>query len=165
MQISVRDVRLARTSQDLESAVKTLETRIKAGHQRIDPLISSFRDPENRTRAERLKNLFDQYFAGAKEIAALKTQMIDLQSRASAADVASRIADLDAQAVRIARERTLPLVAEMEKLIEQIEEVTTKVAKEEAEKAVAEMASAERMGLIIGGLAALVLIGSATAGS
>ena len=165
MQISVRDVRLARTSQDLESAVKTLETRTKAGHQRIDPLISSFRDPENRTRAERLKNLFDQYFAGAKEIAALKTQMIDLQSRASAADVASRIADLDAQAVRIARERTLPLVAEIEKLIEQIEEETTKVAKEEAEKAVAEMASAERMGLIIGGLAALVLIGSAIFGA
>jgi len=165
MQISVRDVRLARTSQDLESAVKTLETRIKAGHQRIDPLISQFRNPENRARAEKLKSLFDQYFAGAKEIAALKTQMIDLQSRASAADVASRIADLDAQAVRIARERTLPLVEEMEKLIEQIEEVTTKVAKEEAEKAVAEMASAERMGLIIGGFAALVLIGSAIFGA
>src|SRR5258705_10137223 len=88
MQISVRDVRLARTSQDLESAVKTLETRIKAGHQRIDPLISQFRNPENRARAEKLKSVFDQYFAGAKEIAALKTQTIDLQSRASAADEA-----------------------------------------------------------------------------
>src|SRR5437868_5994516 len=36
MQISVRDIRLARTSQDLESAVKMLETRIASGHQRID---------------------------------------------------------------------------------------------------------------------------------
>jgi methyl-accepting chemotaxis protein len=165
MQISVRDVRLARTGQDLESAVKTLETRIAAGHQRIDPLISKFRNPENRTRAEKLKSLFDQYLAGGKEIAALKAQAIDLQSRASATDTASRIADLDAQAVRIARERTLPMVEEMEKLIEQIEEVANRLVKEEAEKAAAEMASAERMGLVIGGLAALVLIGSAIFGA
>jgi len=48
--------------------VKTLETRIKAGHQRIDPLISQFRNPENRARAEKLKSVFDQYFAGAKEM-------------------------------------------------------------------------------------------------
>jgi methyl-accepting chemotaxis protein len=165
MQISVRDIRLARTSQDLESAAKLLEDRLKSGHQGIDSVISKFRNPENRARAEKVKSLFDQYFAGAKEISAVKAQAIDLQSRASAPDTASRVADLDAQALRIARERTLPLVGEMEKLFDQIEEVTTKNTKDEAEKATAEMASAERIGLVIGGIAVLVLIGSAVFGA
>jgi methyl-accepting chemotaxis protein len=165
MQIAVRDIRLARSRQDLENALKALETHHTSAHHQVDPMINKFRTAENRSRAETLKGNFDKYIVGAKEIAAVRTQMIDLQSRQPAGDAASRIAELDAEAIRIAREKTLPLVAESEKLIEQIEEVASRLMKEETEKSASEMASAERIGLGMGLLAVIVLIASAIFGA
>jgi methyl-accepting chemotaxis protein len=165
MQIAVRDIRLARSRQDLENALKALETHHTSAHHQVDPMINKFRTAENRSRAENLKGNLDKYMVGAKEIAAVRTQLIDLQSRQPAGDAASRIAELEAETMRIAREKTLPLVAESEKLIEQIEEVASRLMKEETEKSVSEMASAERLGLGMGLLAVIVLIGSAVFGA
>src|SRR5262249_46496592 len=160
MQIAVRDIRLARSTQDLENALKNLETHFQAAHHAVDPMIGRFRTAENRSRGEALKGNIDKYLAGAKENPAVKAQAVGLQSRQAAGENAGRIADLDAQAVRIAREKTLPLVAESEKLIDQIEEVANRLMKEESEKSASEMASAERLSLGIGVFAAIVLIGS-----
>jgi methyl-accepting chemotaxis protein len=165
MQIAVRDIRLARSTQDLENALKNLETHFQAAHHAVDPMIGRFRTAENRSRGEALKNNIDKYMAGAKEIASVRAQAVDLQSRQSAGENSARIADLDAQALRIAREKTLPLVGESEKLIEQIEEVANRLIQEESEKSASEMASAERFSLGIGVFAAIVLIGSAVFGA
>src|SRR5208282_4226225 len=132
MQIGARDIRLARSSEDLQAALKYLDERHQAAHKWLDPLVAKLHAPENRARIEKIKSLVDEYFAGIKEIAAVKTQMADIDSKA-AADAATRIAALDQQAVKIARERTLPIAAEMEKLIEQADENATERAQQENE--------------------------------
>jgi len=108
VQVAGRDVRLARSSQDLEGALKRLEDRQKEAHRWIDPLAGKMRLPENRVRAERIKDLIDQFVAGLRDIGKVKAQAVDLISRPSAGDAAARIVELDAEAARIARERTLP---------------------------------------------------------
>ena len=165
-QIAVRDIRLARSSEDLQRAIKNLEDQQYTAHAFIDPIISKLRVPENRARMEKIKTLIDQYIAGAKEIAALKAQAIELQSKRPVGDTATdQIAALDQQIIRIARERTLPISTEMEKTTSEVQEIASNLAAKEIENSANALTSAERAGLGIGVLTAVILIGSAFFGA
>jgi methyl-accepting chemotaxis protein len=159
MQIGVRDLRLAGTPESLKSAMGYLAQRHDSVAKFADVVMSLAALPEQRERAQRLKALADQYVAGAKEIEAVKGQIFALDSKA--ADAASRAAELNQLAARIAREKTLPLAAEGEKLSNEIVETAKRRYEEEHAKAAAEMAFAERVSIGLAGIVALVLLGSA----
>ncbi len=161
---AVRDIRLASSSELLQSATKTLDDRHRAAHKWLDPLPAKLRIAENRQRVEKLETLVDQYAAGAKEIAAMQAEAIALQAKGGA-ETAARIVELNQRAARFARERTLPIAAEIETLIEQVEQSASALADKEIANAEQQMTSAERIGLAIGLLAVVVLVGAAMFGA
>jgi CHASE3 domain sensor protein len=159
MQIGVRDLRLAAAPENLKSAMDYLEQRHKSTSKFADSVHSLAALPEQRERSQKLKSLADQYLAGAKEIEAVKRQVFALDSKS--ADTAARAAELNQQAGRIARERTLPLAAEAEKLANEIVEVAKHRAEAELAKAAAEMASAERISIGLVAATVIMLLASA----
>ena len=130
----------------------------------MNSVIPKLRVPANRARMEKIKELLNQFAADAREIAALKGRAIDLQTK-NGADAGTRIAELNAQAGRIARERTLPIVAEIEKLAAEVQEIAIKLSATETENSMQSLVTAEHIGLAIGLLTALILIGSALLGT
>src|SRR5262249_7334265 len=164
MQTGVRDLRLATSRDALQRAIQYIEARHNSAAKFIDTSAPKFRLPENRERTQRVRSLIDQYWAGAKEIAATKEQVFELESRGGA-DAAARITDLNQQAARIARERTLPLATEMEDTINKVVDVTKEQAEKEHENALSAMTSAERLSIGMGVFVVIVLIGSAIFGA
>jgi methyl-accepting chemotaxis protein len=164
MQVGVRDIRLANTAEDLQKFVKFVEDRLKATHQYLDPIVAKLRVPENKALIEKAKGLADSYAAGAKDIAAVREEAIALQAKGTP-EAAARVTALNAEAQRIARERTLPITAELQSIIEKVELVATALADKEIANATAQMTSSERIGLMIGLIAAAVLIASAIFGA
>jgi methyl-accepting chemotaxis protein len=159
MQIGLRDLRLAATPEALKSAVDYLDHRQKSAVKYNDVVLSLVTTPENRERSQRLKTLADQYVAGAKEIEAVKSQILALDPKA--ADTAARSIELNQQVARIAREKTLPLAQESEKLADQIVDVAKHRSEEEHAKAAAEMAFSERVSVGLAAIVALMLLASA----
>jgi methyl-accepting chemotaxis protein len=159
LQISVRDIRLAGTPEELKGATDSLGRRHANIHKDTDVMLSLVVLPESRERAQKIKALADQYLAGAKDIEAAKAQIFALDSKAS--DFAARVADLEQQEGRIARERTLPIAQEMEKLADQLVETARQRTQMEVASAAAEMAFAERVSIGLASFAALMLMAAA----
>src|SRR5947199_7852783 len=164
MQTGVRDIRLANSRDALQRATQYTEARRNSASRFIDTILPKLTIPENRDRAQRVKTLVDQYWTASKEIATTKEQIFELESRGGT-DTAARIADLNQQAARIARERTLPLAAEMEEAINKTVEGTKAKADKDQERALEAMASAERVSIGMGVFVVIVLIGSAVFGA
>ena len=165
MQIGVRDTRLANTPADLQKANDYIATRLKSANGFIDEMLRMARSAENRARMERLKSLAGDYAKGAQQIAAVRSELIGIEATRSggaalSAEAAVRIAKLNDDAMRIAREVTLPIAAELELLANKIAEYAKHRVDEEVATAAREMASAERTSLAIGLSAALLLIGT-----
>ena len=70
---------------------------------------------------EKLKVKAQDYANGGQQIVAVRKEMLALQSGAAAAESADKIAKLNAEAGRIAREVTLPIAAEIEALAKDAE--------------------------------------------
>jgi methyl-accepting chemotaxis protein len=168
MQLAVRDVRLAISKEELQKAFVTLGEQHNGITSFIDPVIAKFRLEENRERARKLKGLFDQYASAAKEFEPLKTELLDLQAKQSGgntADVSARIAVLNDQLIMLARERTLPIVAQAEEMLGQIDAIASQLAEQETENAAEAMTSGQRLGMGVGLLTVVLLIGSAFLGA
>jgi len=166
MQLAVRDMRLASSKKELQKAIENLAERQKGVIAIVDGLIAAFRVQENRDRGQKLKSLFEQYGSAAREFEPLKTEVLDLEARlpnGNAAD-AARIAVLNGQLMALARERTLPIVAQAEDLLGQVDAVASRLAEQEAANAADAMASAERLAIGFGATVILVLIISAVFG-
>ncbi|MCK9908137.1 HAMP domain-containing protein, partial [Microbacteriaceae bacterium K1510] len=164
LQLALRDIRLAQTSEQLGESTKYLEARTSNLHKYLDPAISQFTTPVNRERAAQLKDLSGQYYAGAKEIAALKAQTLSLAA-AKSSDASERITALNEQAEKIARDRTLPIAAQSNEVIEKIVESALAHAEEDRQSAAGDMAWAGRVNMMIGIAVVLLLVGSAVFGS
>jgi methyl-accepting chemotaxis protein len=168
LMIGVRDIRLARTSEDLAAAQKYEETRRESAVSGINQVLPKIVAAEQRARVERIKALIDQYIGAAKEIAAVKTESIALiakRTEANFSEVTARNAALTEQADNLAKSKTLPLAAEMESLANQAVEFAEARSKSEVEHAAREMEFAEYLSLGIGSVVILLLIGSAIFGA
>src|SRR5262249_34676612 len=123
-------------------------------------------NPTNRARMEKIVPLADSYLAGAREIAALKKQIIGMQSKSaelSAAD-ASRVAALAAEGGRIAADK-LPVVNEMNKLADEIVDFAKRAAEEANAESARLKSNAELLSVGFSGLTVLLLIGTAIFGA
>ena len=164
MQLGVRDVRLARAPENLQRALNNIDESLKAATPVIDATISKLRVPENRERMQKVKSLAEQYASGARELAAMQSEIIKI-SGSGAADAAARIAELTDRRERFARERTLPIAAQLDELTEKVRGIASSLAEKEIAAAAQQMTSAERVGLVIGFIAGAILLGSAVFGA
>jgi methyl-accepting chemotaxis protein len=164
MQLGGRDLRLATTPQDIKKASDNLAARHDSAVRFADFLVQNVRAPEQRERAQKNRTLIDQYFEGAKEFSAIRTEILALQSKgdaATAADTERSVAALNARYAKIVSERMAPASQELETIAQELEDFA-KARGEEGVTAMAhQMAVIERIGFGLAGIAALVLLGSA----
>jgi methyl-accepting chemotaxis protein len=157
MQIGVRDLRLASNAADIQKASDYIATRLKSVDHFVDQMLKLSKSAENRARIEKLKTKASDYSKGAQQISAVRGEIV---AAAGAADAAARIAKLNEEAVRIAREVTLPIAAEIEPLANQIAEFAKHGVEEQAAQAAKEMATAEWESMALGIGTILLLIGT-----
>ena len=90
-------------------AVDNLAARLKSANHYSDEMLKISKSAENRARIEKLKTRAGDYANGAQQIAAVRTEAI--AAAGGGADAAAKIAKLNEEALRIAREVTLPIVS------------------------------------------------------
>jgi methyl-accepting chemotaxis protein len=155
MQVGVRDLRLANSSADMQKANDYIAARLKSVNHFADEMLRLSKSAENRARIEKLKAKADDYAKGAQQIAAVRGEAI---AAGSGADAAAKITKLNEDAIRIAREVTLPIAAELEPLANQVAEFAKHSVEEQAAQAAKEMAAAEWEAMALGIGTILLLI-------
>jgi len=165
MQIGVRDIRLARTAADLQKATDILAERQKSAIKFADQMLQLSKSAENRERIEKSKLKIGDYAARAQDIAAIRKEAVALTAAAPAggqlsAEATAKLDQLNNEAVRIARDVTLPIAAELEELSVKIADFAEHRTEEEVAAMQQEMASAEQRSIMIGIAVALMLVGS-----
>ena len=155
MQTAVRDLRLANNPAELQRANDSLAARLKSTNHISDDMLKLSKSAENRARIEKLRAKAQDYSNGAQQIAAVRGEAI---AAAGSADAAAKIVKLNEEAVRIARETTLPIAAELAPLADQIAEFAKHGVEEQAAQAAREMATAEWESMALGIGTILLLI-------
>jgi len=164
MEIGGRDIRLSDSPDALKKASDYLAGRKESADAYIERL-QNVRSPENHARVIKIKDIAGQYDAALLEIAAVKTQQfaaeeINKAGGAGASDAAARVAALHEQAESIAHNRSLPLAAELEPLIDPIVQFATQAAEKSTAAAAAQTTAVEHTNLGIGAAIVLVLLGA-----
>ena len=113
---------------------------------------------------KKAKSVAEQYVGGVKKIAAMQSEIIKVAG-SGAADAAARATALINEREKFAREKTLPMVAELVGLIHKVSGIASGLAEKEVANAEQSMTSSERIGLVVGVAVVLVLIGSAVFGA
>ncbi|MGZ5876827.1 MAG: methyl-accepting chemotaxis protein [Bradyrhizobium sp.] len=165
MQIGVRDVRLALVPADLQKAGEVIAARQKSAIEFSEAMLKLSKSAENHERIEKLKTLISDYASRAQEIAVIRNEVIGIEAKRSAgselpAEAVIRIAKLNDDATRIAREGTLPIATELDSLVTKIVDFATHRVNEDNAAVLQELSSAERNAWVIGITAALLLIGA-----
>jgi methyl-accepting chemotaxis protein len=165
MQIGVRDIRLAHVAADMQKANEVVAARLKSAVESTEAMLKLSKSAENRERIEKIKTLAGDYARRAQEISAVRNEAIGIEAKRSAggelpAEAVTRIAKLDDDAARVARELGLPIAAELDSLIAKVVDFGEHRAEEESAAVLQELSSAERNAVIIGITAALLLIGA-----
>ncbi len=156
MQIGIRDLRLASNAADIQKANDYISARLKSLDHFADEMLKLSKSAENRARIEKLKTRAADYSKGAQQIAAVRGEAIT--AAGGGADAAVKIAKLNEEAIRIAREVTLPIVAELEPLANQVVDFAKHSAAEAAAAAARELATSERETMALGIGTMLLLI-------
>ncbi|MDA9408372.1 methyl-accepting chemotaxis protein [Bradyrhizobium sp. CCBAU 45384] len=158
MQLAARDIRLASSVADLQKATQALADQQKAMNSHIETMLGLSHSAENRARMEQLRSLAADYAKGAQQIAGMRSEALAAVS--SGSDGAARATKLNEEAVRFARDVTLPIAGKIDALIEQIADYARHKSEAESAAATAQMKSSERTGMVIGAIAMMILIGS-----
>jgi methyl-accepting chemotaxis protein len=158
MQIGIRDLRLADNAADLQKAKDYMLTRLTSLNKFADEMLKLSKSAENRARIEKLKARAVDYAKGAQQIVDVRSAAV--AAAGGGAEAAAQTAKLNAEAIRIAREVTLPIVAEIEPLANQIADFAKHSVEEQAAQAAKEMSAAEWESMAIGIGTMLLLIGT-----
>jgi methyl-accepting chemotaxis protein len=158
MQVAIRDIRMANSPADLQKANENLAARVKSADHFADEMLKISKSPENRARIEKLKTRADEYSRGGQQTAAVRAEAI---AAGSGADAAAKVAKLNEEVLRIAREVMAPVVVELEPLANQIAEFAKHSVDEQAAQSAREMATAEWEALALGiGTVVLLIVTS-----
>ena len=123
-----------------------------------DEMLKLSKSPENRERIEKLKAKAADYAKGAQQIAAFAAELI--AAAGGGADAAARIAKLNEETVRIAREVMLPIAAELDPLANQIGEFAKHSVEEQAAQAAMKWPRRNGKSMALGIGTILLLIGT-----
>ncbi|EJN05930.1 methyl-accepting chemotaxis protein [Bradyrhizobium sp. YR681] len=155
MQLAARDIRLAGNPGELQKASETLVERSKSLSGAVDAMLKLTRSAENRARIEKLKSLSADYAKAVLQNASVRSEAI-----AVAATDPTRAARISEEGTRLTREVTLPIAAQLDTLTNEIADFARHRSEEEIGLAWEEAAASERLGMMVGACAVLVLIGS-----
>ncbi len=168
MQTGSRDVRLARTADDLDKARAYFTAREASASKFADEASKLVTRPENIERLKTIKTLIAEYYSAITDLYTVKEQALAIEAKSiveNQADRTKQLAELNDALARIARERTLPLASKLE---EEAHKLTTTVQKSMEEAALSstqEIARTEMMTLVISAVAIVILIASAFLGT
>ena len=163
MAVAGRDVRLARTSADIQTALQNLEQRQKAINEFVDKMSELMALPESQARARKVRGLAQTFVGLIKEIAAIRAEIAGIEQQRGAggalpAGLASKYAELDERAVRFAKEKSVPMMAELESATDDILAFSEPRARDARTAVVRTMFAVERNLLVIGAVVALLLV-------
>jgi len=163
MAVAGRDVRLARTSTDIQTALQNLEQRQKAINEFVDKMSELMALPESQARARKVRGLAQTFVGLIKEIAAIRAEIAAIEQQRGAggalpAGLASKYAELDERAVRFAKEKSVPMMAELESATDDILAFSEPRARDARTAVVRTMFAVERNLLVIGAVVALLLV-------
>ena len=163
MQIGVRDARLAGTPDALQKAGDYLAARHKRADGFAEQIQKLARSPEQIQLIEKLRADIGRYAAEARQILTVRAEAVSIEAKRASggelsSDAVAKLTKLNDEAGRLAREVTLPIAAELEESANKIVEFSKARAEEQAALTVREMSSAERNGMVIGVVAALMLV-------
>jgi len=163
MQTGARDIRLASASADLQKASDYVAARLKSVNEFTQEMLKLAHSAENRERIAKIENLAGDYARSIQQIAATRGELIGIEAKRPAggelsAEATAKIAKLNEEGTRIAREVTLPMATELESLANKTVEYAKHRVEEEVAASAQEMSFAERAALTVGIAAALLLI-------
>jgi len=166
MQIGARDIRLAESSNEIQKAVSYFVTRQESLLGFTDKMLKFSESAEDQETISNIAALANDYTSHAREIARLRTEAVELANKRgngsdAAPDPIARIANLEADAKRVARVMVLPIALRMGELSEKVVDLAKRRVEEEAAKSSALMATSEQTSVAIGITIVLTLIGAA----
>jgi hypothetical protein len=162
MQIGVRDIILSPTLADLQKAVDYFADREKAAQKFTGELAKLSKSAENGERIKKFTTLIAALAKGKEQIETTRREAVALEAKRVTDELtpeaAARISKLADEILRIRKEVTIPINAELEKTANEITDYGKQKSGEAQVEAAAEAASVERMSLILGIAVALLLI-------
>jgi methyl-accepting chemotaxis protein len=163
LQIALRDMRLARTKEDLAKAGDYFADEQKRVVRVLDEAISLSTIKENIDRGNAAKSMVDQYASAAKDISGVMTRILALPANAEqSAPTANQMVE---EIERINAERGLPARRKLEELLGKTAEFSNKVSSDSAAELRNDMSAALQINMAIGALVVLVLAGAALFGT
>ncbi|MBX9648201.1 MAG: HAMP domain-containing protein [Xanthobacteraceae bacterium] len=162
MQLGIRDILMANTPDELKKANDYFADRTTAALKFNGEMAKLSQSAENRQRIDRQKVLIEGLRSGKEQIETVRKQELALESKNAEhnAEASAQMAKLVQEVVRIRKEVTAPINAEIEALGNKITESAKEHSNAARADARAEAANVERTSLIAGIAVALLLIGT-----
>ena len=165
MQIGVRDIRLANSSENLQKATDYLAAHLKSVNRFTDGMLKLATSQENREQIAKLKGMAADYAKQAEQIVAIRNEVSRIQATRSTGgelhvDAAAKLDSLNNEAARISREVTLPIAAELELIAVKITDFAMRNAEEGLAAVAQQMSSSQTISMVVGFAAAVLLIGA-----
>jgi methyl-accepting chemotaxis protein len=163
LQIGALNIRLANGDEELQKAKAFLAERMKAFARFGDEIVRLSSSADARAKVDQLKATAASYEAAAQKLAAIKTELLEIEAVEASGlslttEAQARAAQLSGDARKISAEVMLPLAGQLEAGANAIVDRAKQVMTEEISMAAQQSASSERLSLGIGVLAALLLI-------
>jgi methyl-accepting chemotaxis protein len=166
LQVGALNIRFANSDEELAKAKDYLAARVKAFDGFADEIRRLSASAETRAQMEQLKGTVESYQAAAGKIAAIRNELLEIAAVEASGltvsdEVQAKAGRLAAEARQIAGDTMAPLAAELESSANAIVEQAKKAMTREAEAAAAQSASSETTSLLIGAVAAVLMLGTA----
>lgn len=164
MQIGVREIILSQTPADLQKAAEYFAAREKAANRFNSDIAGMTQNAAAQAQTVKLSPMIAGLTKSKDQIEAVRKDAVGLEAKRAAGDLtieeSGKLAKLVDEIARIRREVTIPLSDQLESLANEM----TLAAKERGDKnkaeAVAKAESVEQTSLMIGIVAAVLLIGT-----
>ncbi len=160
MQVSFRDTLAANSAQQLQAAADSYKANLAGAMGYLEELAKAARLKENIERMDKIRADVATLTDGRLEIAKMREQMIALEARKTTAEVDAQIAKVSADIEKFRHEVTLPVITSLDALTSAIVESGKLASQQSIAAAETRFSEVESTGLIVGGIAALLLIGT-----
>ncbi|MGM4916091.1 methyl-accepting chemotaxis protein [Tardiphaga sp. 813_E8_N1_3] len=165
MQIGVRDFLGATKVADVQKAADYFTARTVAGLRFSSQMLKLATAPDERERISKFLDMMTALGKGGDKIGVIRTDILNLQATRNeagelSADASVRITALGAEIVKLRTDVLLPMSSELDKLADTIVNMAKEKTEQQTTGAANEAAATERNSLILGGVVALMLIGT-----
>jgi methyl-accepting chemotaxis protein len=158
MQMGVRDIRLANSPETLKAGVENVEARRVLAAKFFDAAFADAR-AAGRTGESiaKMRQAADEYAAGSRQMATMKAEALALRTKGER----DRADAIDQQIAVYARDKTLPIATELERLSMVSVDTAQEAAKKETETFNRALQRSEFLNVTLAGIVIALLLGAA----